>query len=175
MESTDPDDDWDSDDMSAGARLMRYNIAYEPRPHCQSFDLKQRRRRSNTIPARITENSHFPDDNAVLYPDVAKLEDVVLCNFAGRDSGLKIMAKISTPHVRASLTKETLTWFIANGLKDQSSWRGVLKREAKPALDTTWTGNRVVSKLMTRKDTRAYRSRERQTAAPRTTTRLYRI
>jgi hypothetical protein len=53
MESTDHDDDAsDSDDMSAGARLMRYNIFDEPRLDCRSFDLGSRRRSSNTTPQR---------------------------------------------------------------------------------------------------------------------------
>jgi hypothetical protein len=51
MESTDHDDDAsDSDDMSAGARLMRYNIFDRPRLDCRSFDLGSCRRSSNKTP-----------------------------------------------------------------------------------------------------------------------------
>ena len=60
MDSTDQDDDTsDSDDMSAGARLMRYNISDGPRLDCQSFDLETRRRSSSMGPPRRTENAKF--------------------------------------------------------------------------------------------------------------------
>jgi hypothetical protein len=57
MESTDHDDASDSDDMSAGARLMRYNIFDKPRLDCRSFDLGSHRRSSNTTPQRRLANA----------------------------------------------------------------------------------------------------------------------
>jgi hypothetical protein len=63
MESTDQEDASDSDEMSAGARLMRYNISDEPRLDCRSFDLGPRRRSSNTTPQRRPEkNSQMQHD-----------------------------------------------------------------------------------------------------------------
>ena len=60
MDSTDQDDDTsDSDDMSAGARLMRYNISDGPRLDCQSFDLETRRRSSSIRPPQRTENARL--------------------------------------------------------------------------------------------------------------------
>lgn len=44
------------DDMSAGARLMRYNVSDGPRLECRSFDLGLRRRSSNSGSLQRTTN-----------------------------------------------------------------------------------------------------------------------
>jgi len=60
MESVNNDDDAsDSDDMSPGARLMRYNISDGPRLDFRSFDFEPRCRSSTTIPPGQVTSAPF--------------------------------------------------------------------------------------------------------------------
>jgi len=173
MESPDPDDDWDSDDMSAGARLMRYNIADEPRPHCQSSDLQPRRRSSSTRPPLITRSARFSDDKAVSHHDFAKLKDDGLYKVAARrHSSLKSMPKTPVLHPRASLSKGHLAWLIANRPMAQARWRCALKSNNNPAVDATQGTCRQVFRQAKRTNTRTYRPRTSRVLVSRAISRL---
>jgi hypothetical protein len=149
MESTDLDEASESDDdMSAGARLMRYNVSDGPRLECRSFDLGLRRRSSNSGPLQRTtydplaqhrprdgpqgwfsDLDRFPKHDIVLPRGLIKLEAEALQHIAGRRSNRKVMLKISTFRPQARLVSKVLTWRVARFFKGRARSRGLPKRQ----------------------------------------------
>jgi hypothetical protein len=161
MESTNSDDDAsDSDDMSAGARLMRYNIFDEPRQDCQSFDLESRRRRSSVRQdaqlvrhgpedwhwEEFSDLDRFPEHVILFRRGPANVEGHILDNTAGCQCHQKIMLKISKFRPRARLVGKILTWHTASTFKDRARPRRVSEQHMVRKIHATRTAYRVASK-----------------------------
>ena len=166
MESTNSDDDAsDSDDMSAGARLMRYNVFDEPRPDCRSFELESCRRSSSIGPISQTaydplvqnhprdgpqegfsDLDRFPEHVIVFRRGPTELEGHILNNTAGCQRHSKIMLKISALHPRAHLVSKVLTWHTTSTLKDRTRPGCVSERHLMRKAHETWTANRMAPK-----------------------------
>jgi hypothetical protein len=166
MESADPEGVSDSDeDMSAGARLMRYNISDELLLDCQSFDLEPRRRSSNTRPPQRTADGkidgtisigrslpgldHFPEDHAVFHRYFAKRKDDVFYNIVDFHPARKTMLGVPIYRPLISLINKGLTWRSASGLKGRARPRGVSKRGLLLTIKATRTTTRAASKQVT--------------------------
>jgi hypothetical protein len=161
MESTNSDDDAsDSDDMSAGARLMRYNVFDEPRPDCRSFELESCRRRSSVRQdaqlvrygpedwhwEEFSDLDRFPEHVILFRRGLANVEGHILDNTAGCQCYQKIMLKISALHPRAHLVSKVLTWHTISTLKDRTRPGCVSERHLMRKAHATWTANRVAPK-----------------------------
>jgi len=155
MESTNSDDDAsDSHDMSAGARLMRYNVSDEPRPDCQSFDLESPRRSSSIGPIRWTaygplvlhrlrdgsqewlfDLDRFPEHAIVFRRGLTDIEGHILDNTAGYQRHSKIMLNIWT--CRPQALKDRARRRVAS--KRQSSIHATRKANRKASKQSTWS------------------------------------
>jgi hypothetical protein len=166
MESTDLDDASDLDkDMSAGARLMRYNVSDGPRLECRSFELGLRRRSSSIGPIRQTAYDplaqHRPRDGPqdrsadldrvsageIVLPRVLTELEVDLIHYcAGRHSNRTTLLEISTFRPQARLYSKVLTWRVARFFKGRARLRGLPKRQLVLTLHAIRTTNRATPK-----------------------------
>lgn len=178
-----PDDarpEYDSDDMSPGARLMRYYVSDDPRP---DLDVKSTSRatvkkpRQNAIhvseerdlinanatgasSAEIADTSSLDQiyengDDATFARDLEELRRDLLWGIAGRHAHRTILAKIKQFHPNDQFDSKDLTWRLAYTIKSRARQRGTTRPEERDELDAIREANGVAS-------TKKYRTKDRR-------------
>lgn len=178
-----PDDarpDYDSDDMSPGARLMRYYISDDPRPDLglestsrarvkkprqNDLHVSEERDQTNSDAAQasiagsadMSSPNHINEDNddATFTRDLDELRGDLLWDIAGRHAHRTILAKIKRFHPNAQFDSKDLTWRLAYTIKSRARQQGATRAEIRDELDAIREANGVAS-------TKKYRTKDRR-------------
>lgn len=161
--------EYDSDDMSPGARLMRYYVSDDPRPdsivqHTSRTKVKKPRQNTSNVSdgrdpidsnagqpssaetANVPPNHIYKDaDDATFARDLDELRGDLLWDIAGRHSHRSILAKIKRFHPNVQFDSKDLTWRLAYTIKSRARQHGTTRAEERDELDAIREANGVAS------------------------------
>lgn len=151
---------WGSDDMSAGARLMRYNVSDDQDGSASNdqteVDGDNDNNNTTTTTTATTTNTSARqqatattstnDDNIFRGP-LANIINDVFYDLATRYTNSQILDKINEFHPEANFHAHAVTWRLGNAIKHRSRTTGLTCPEVRQQFDAARAANGIFTTL----------------------------